>query len=81
MTDDLATLSLMKITLALEAAMDAGVWTETEEGICGHCYTVGQVYSTSPDATQSFIPTSTSDVCKDCLIHRALWNNYLALHP
>ena len=74
-----STLSLDQVILALEAAIDKGAWTETEN-ICGHCYYVGNVYEANPDITGP-LPEYSTATCKECLVHRALWNTYLTQNP
>ena len=72
-------LSLDQVILALEAAIDEGAWTQIEN-ICGHCFYVGYVYEANPDIIGPLPEYSTAS-CKECLVHRALWNTYLSLHP
>ncbi|SVD12164.1 uncharacterized protein METZ01_LOCUS365018 [marine metagenome] len=75
------TLQLDHVILALEAAIDEGAWTESE-GICGHCFAVGEVYSADPDLVLLLTNNpDPCDICKECLIHRAIWNTYLEVYP
>lgn len=81
MNPDQPTLQLDHVILSLEAAIDAGAWKE-EPGICGHCFDVGIVYAADPDLTAMFSPdTDPTLVCKECLVHRALWKTYLQINP
>ena len=74
-------LRLDTVVAALDAAIDAGAWMK-DAGICGHCYGVGNIYVPNPDIIVTFVDDpDPSDICKDCLIYRALWNAYLDAHP
>ena len=83
MTEDQALLlQLDHVTISLEAAIDNGVWTEVDEGICEHCYSVGVVFEANDElmATLANIQNPAT-ICKGCLIHRTLWNAYLDIYP
>ena len=83
MTEDQALLlQLDHVTVSLEAAIDNGVWTEVDEGICEHCYAVGIVFEANDElmATLANIQNPAT-ICKGCLIHRTLWNAYLDIYP
>ena len=83
MTEDQALLlQLDHVTVSLEAAIDNGVWTEVDEGICEHCYAVGIVFEANDQlmATLANIQNPAT-ICKGCLIHRTLWNAYLDIYP
>ena len=80
-TEGIPNLSLLKVTLALEAAIDKGAWAE-EEGICGHCYAIGEVFQADRElATQHAPDMPLIATCKECLIHRSLWKTYLEVYP
>ena len=49
-------LQLDHVAISLEAAIDNGVWTEVDEGICEHCYAVGTVF----EANDELMATSVS---------------------
>jgi hypothetical protein len=72
-------LTLHQVIDALDASIDAGAWAEAE-GICGHCYYVGAVYEANPDVLGPLPPNPISS-CKECLVHRSLWDSYLETHP
>ncbi len=80
--DPILLLQLDHVTISLEAAIDNGVWTEVDEGICEHCYSVGKVFEANDElmATLANIQ-NPSIICKECLIHRTLWNSYLEIYP
>ncbi len=83
MTEDQALLlQLDHVTVSLEAAIENGVWTEVDEGICEHCYAVGIVFEANDElmATLANIQNPAT-ICKGCLIHRTLWNAYLDIYP
>ena len=83
MTEDQALLlQLDHVTVSLEAAIENGVWTEVDEGICEHCYAVGIVFEANDQlmATLANIQNPAT-ICKGCLIHRTLWNAYLDIYP
>jgi len=80
--DPILLLQLDHVTISLEAAIDQGVWTEIDEGICEHCYFVGVVFEANDElmATLAKIENPAT-VCKGCLIHRTLWKSYLDIYP
>ena len=71
--------TLDQVIDALDVSIMAGAWNETD-GICGHCYFVGEVYEADPDVYGPLPPNPVSS-CKECLVHRALWNSYLENTP
>ena len=80
--DPILLLQLDHVAISLEAAIDNGVWTEIDEGICEHCYSVGTVFEANDElmATLANIQ-NPANICKGCLIHRTLWNSYLDIYP
>ena len=81
MAEGIPNLSLLKVTLALEAAIEKGAWAE-EEGICGHCYSIGEVFQANVELAYQYSPNMPLiSTCRECLIHRSLWNTYLEVYP
>jgi hypothetical protein len=74
-----ASMTLDQVVDALDIAIDSGVWNEVD-GICGHCYYVGEVYEPNPYMIDALPPEPISS-CKECLVHRAMWNSYLENNP
>ncbi len=72
-------LTLDQVVAALEASIEEGAWLNLE-GICGHCYYVGTVYEANAEILGPLPPNPISS-CKECLIHRSLWDSYLENNP
>ena len=72
-------MTIDQVVDALDTAIDVGAWKEVD-GICGHCYYVGQVYVANPEIVGT-LPENPVDSCKECLVHRSMWNSYLENNP
>jgi hypothetical protein len=75
-------LQLDHVAISLEAAIDQGVWREVDDGICEHCYSVGTVFEANGELMATMVNIKNpANICKECLIHRTLWNAYLDIYP